>query len=412
MFNRALLNNRTLFALTATAVTLPMGLAAAYLASAAPHAAAQAVQAASPAVTSSPAASLPAAGAPAVADAASAFLATLSAKQKTIAQIEMTPQNAARWSNFPAAVVPRNGIYFRDMTPAQSDAALKVARLALSPEGFARFQEVRATDDAFAKLDKGPGGPGGPRRGGPGGRGPGGPGGFGGPPPGGFGGPGGPPHGGFGGPGGMKNLFGNGNYIIAFLGKPSKTMPWLLQIGGHHLAFNIYYKGQKGTSTPYFVGVQPNVWKDAHGKTHEPLAPMHNAMHSLVNSLTPEQMTQARLDASFSDVYVGPGRDGQFPVHQGVPVSALSATSKNLVKQAISAWTGDTAQAALYRKRYFAELDQTRVAYSGATTLSAEGDYVRIDGPHLWIEFACQGSDHYHTIWRDRTSDYGAEFSF
>ena len=37
---------------------------------------------------------------------------------------------------------------------------------------------------------------------------------------------------------------------------------------------------------------------------------------------------------------------------------------------------------------------------------------VRIDGPHVWIEFACQGSDHYHTIWRDRATDYGAEFSF
>ena len=139
---------------------------------------------------------------------------------------------------------------------------------------------------------------------------------------------------------------------------------------------------------------------------------MHNVMHSLVNSLTPEQLTQARLDASFSDVYVGPGRDGQFPAHQGVLVSTLSPASKKLVKQAISAWTGDTAQATVYRKRYGAELAQTRVAYSGATALSVEGDYVRIDGPHLWIEFACQGSDHYHTIWRDRASDYGAEFSF
>ena len=414
MFNRTFVTNRRLFTLTAAAVALPLGFAAVHLASASPRPAGQIVQAATPTE-----ATLPAVGSPAVVDAANAFLSALSAKQKTVAQIEMTPQNAARWSNFPAGFVPRNGIYFRDMTPAQADAALKVARLALSPEGFARFQEIRATDDAFAKLDKGPG-PGGRGPGGPRGRGPGGPGGFGGPPPGNFGGPppggfGGPPPGGFGGPGGpggMKNLFGNGNYIIAFLGKPSKTTPWLLQIGGHHLAFNLYYKGQKGTATPYFVGVQPNVWKDASGKIHEPLAPMHNAMHSLVNSLTPGQLAQARLDASFSDVYVGPGRDGQFPAHQGVPVSTLSPASKALVKQAISAWTGDTAQAAVYRKRYYAELDQTRVAYSGATALSAGGDYVRLDGPHLWIEFACQGSDHYHTIWRDRASDYGAEFSF
>lgn len=424
MSRQAQWSKQARFALTAAAAMLPLSLVAAYLASAAPHAA----QPASAARAALPAPALPpSADAPAVVDAANAFLATLSDKQRTVAQIALTPQNAARWSNFPAAVVPRNGIYFRDMNPAQTAAALKIAHLALSPEGFTRFQEVRATDDAFAKLDKGPGGrgPGGPGRGGfggppPGGLGgpppdgpdgPGGPGGFGGPPPGGFGGP--PP--GFGGPRnfGPGGLFGHGNYIIAFLGKPSKTTPWLLQIGGHHLAFNIYYKGKAGAATPYFVGAQPNVWKDANGKTHAPLAPMRDAMYGLVHSLTPQQQAQARLDASFSDVYVGPGRDGQFPARrEGVPVSALSAASKKLVRQAINAWTGDSVQGAEYRKRYEAELGQTKVAWSGTTALSGEGDYVRIDGPHVWIEFCCQGSDHYHTIWRDRTTDYGAEFSF
>jgi hypothetical protein len=43
-------------------------------------------------------------------------------------------------------------------------------------------------------------------------------------------------------------------------------------------------------------------------------------------------------------------------------------------------------------------LDQTKVAYSGGKTLMCVGDYVRISGPRLWIEFATQGSDHYHTI--------------
>ena len=411
------MNKRTQLALTSAAAALSVGSLAAYLSSAAPRVAAQTASAAkaapSPALLEAP-------GAPAVVDAANAFLATLSDTQKAMVQVGQTSQNAARWSNFPAAVVARNGIYFRDLNPAQTTAALKVARLALSPEGFNRFQGVRAADDAFAKSDEaqhgpGGGGPGGrgPGGGGPGGRGPrggpGGPGGFGGPPPGGFGGPGGP--GGFGGPGG-QSLFGHGNYIIAFLGKPSKTAPWLLQFGGHHIAFNIYYKGAVGTATPYFVGVQPNVWKDADGKTHAPLAPMRDAMHDMVNSLTPAQLTQARLSASFNDVYVGPGRDGQFPARVGVPVSELSAASKKLVRQAIYAWTGDTVQAADYRKRYEAELSQTKVSYSGSTALSAEGDYVRIDGPHVWIEFACQASNHYHTIWRDRTTDYGAEFSF
>ena len=161
------------------------------------------------------------------------------------------------------------------------------------------------------------------------------------------------------------------------------------------------------------MGAQPNVWKDAQGKTHAPLAPMRDAMHGIVNSLSPEQSRQAKLAASFDDVYVGPSHDGQFPqTHEGVAVSGLSTASKNFVKQAIGAWTGDSVQAASYRKLYFAELGQTKIAYSGTKAIADTGDYVRIDGPHVWIEFACQGSDHYHTIWRDRVTDYGSEFKF
>lgn len=38
---------------------------------------------------------------------------------------------------------------------------------------------------------------------------------------------------------------------------------------------------------------------------------------------------------------------------------------------------------------------------------------MRIDGPQLWIEVACQngvvvqGETHYHTMFRDKTMDYG-----
>lgn len=423
------MNKRTFFSLAAVTGLVMIGGFSAYIAFASPRTAAYPLRIKQTALittkTASAPALFPATSTSAVVDAANAFLATLPESKRTIVLTTMTPQNAARWSNFPAGVVQRNGVFFRDLTPEQVVAAMKVARLALSEEGFTRFQEVRAADDAFAKLDRGPGGgQGGRGRGGRGGFG-GGPGGPGGAPPGspgGFGGgQGGPPGGGFGGsggrgpsgPGGGQNLFGAGNYTIAFLGQPSKTDPWLLQLGGHHLAFNLYYKGAAGTSTPYFVGAQPNTWKDADGKTHAPLAPMRDAMYSLVHSLSPDQQTRARLKGSFNDVLVGPGQDGHFPnLKEGVSASELSEASKTQLKKAIAAWTGDHVQSAAYRKRYDDELKQTKISYSGTTGVSASGDYVRIDGPHLWIEFVCQGNDHYHTIWRDRETDYGAEFSF
>jgi len=60
-------------------------------------------------------------------------------------------------------------------------------------------------------------------------------------------------------------------------------------------------------------------------------------------------------------------------------------------------------------------LAQTYVAYAGAGTVSSNGSYFRVDGPRVWIEFSVQrgiiiNSDiHYHTIWRDKTGDYGGK---
>ena len=146
------MNRPSYLVLTAAAGALPLGLLAVNLGSVAPHGAAQTAPAASPAprLLASP-------NAAAVADAANAFLATLSEKQRAVAQIELTPRLAGRWSNFPVGVVPRNGVFFRDLNETQVAAAMKVARLALSEEGFTRFQEVRAADDAFARSHAGRG---------------------------------------------------------------------------------------------------------------------------------------------------------------------------------------------------------------------------------------------------------------
>ena len=382
------LSARTILALTAATGTLSLAIFATNFGSVAPQAIAQAPAARPDLLASEKAAD--------VVDAGEAFLATLSEEQRATAQIELTPRLAVRWTNFPGGSNVRNGVFFRDLKPQQVEAALKVAQVALGEEGFARYQEVRAADDAFAK-GRGGRGPGGPNQkkddGDPAKK----------------------KAGGFakkkGGGGGMN--FGAMNYMIAFLGKPSKTTPWMLQLGGHHLAINIYYKGTTGAATPYHVAAQPTVWKDDQGKTHEPLAPMRESLHGLLNSLTPEQSKLAKLEARFNDVYVGPGKDGKFPTKsEGVPVSELSDASKDFVKKAIAAWTGDSPQGAEYRRLYEAELDKVHVSYSGSTNLSDRGDYVRIDGPRVWIEFATQGSDHVHTIWRDRLTDYGAEFSF
>ncbi|MFD0525184.1 DUF3500 domain-containing protein [Paractinoplanes durhamensis] len=195
-----------------------------------------------------------------------------------------------------------------------------------------------------------------------------------------------------------------------------------MHFGGHHLAVNLTYKaGKVAGASPYFVGVEPTSFTDDAGATVQPLSIMHDGMLKLTSSLTAAQQVKAKLAASFSDVLIGPGKDGQFPTtKEGISVRELTPAQKKLVLAAIHPWVAvvDDATAKQLMKTYESELNQTFVSYSGGLGLDTHGDYVRIDGPGVWIEFICQDGVvfrdqiHFHTVYRDHTRDYGGEFTF
>jgi hypothetical protein len=104
-----------------------------------------------------------------------------------------------------------------------------------------------------------------------------------------------------------------------------------------------------------------------------------------------------------------------------VLVGGLSADKQALVKTAIEAWVKNVADpissALLAEYESTDALAQTYVAYSGSPDLTTQSSYFRIDGPRVWIEFTIQGGIvyhdrvHYHTLWRDKAADYGAEYA-
>ncbi len=303
-----------------------------------------------------------------VACAASAFLATLTDAQKTTVQLTLTKTNAIKWSNLPGGVSIRNGLEFSTLSVAQLTAAKAVIQAAsgtAANEGYAEFSQTIAADDVLG-ITAGSG-------------------------------------------------YSSGKYIIAFLGTPSATGTWMLQFGGHHYAQNITYNaGNAVSTTPSHQGIEPKTWT-ANGTTYAPLNQEQVAMAAMLASLSTAQLTTAKLGTSFSDVLLGPNKDGQFPATKlGLQVSTLTAAQKALVLAAIKPWTQDvddatgTALLTIYEK----ELDATYISYSGNAALTANADYARIDGPSVWIEFVCQtgavyrNEIHYHTIYRDHTRDY------
>jgi hypothetical protein len=136
----------------------------------------------------------------------------------------------------------------------------------------------------------------------------------------------------------------------------------------------------------------------------------------MLKGLSTTELTTARLTSTFSDLLLGPGKDGQFPTAKsGIKVGDLTLDKKNLVLNAIKTYVQDLddLNAAAILSKYTLELEDTYIAYSGTTDVNTQNDYVRIDGPNVWIEYSAQGGivirnvSHPHSVWRDRSGDYG-----
>jgi hypothetical protein len=210
-------------------------------------------------------------------------------------------------------------------------------------------------------------------------------------------------------------VFGRDEYYLSFLGAPSAQNPWLIQFGGHHLALNITFVGDKGTLAPSHTAAQPAkfTWE---GKTIRPLGAENDLSFELINALDDSQRKQAILGSEFRDLVLGPGQEGKKIVPEGVKVSSFTAKQRALLTDLIQQWVGilnaDTAAPRMSEIK--SGLGETWFAWSGPTTPGSAA-YFRIQGPTVFIEYSPQrlGGDatqHIHTMYRDFSNEFGAKW--
>jgi hypothetical protein len=200
----------------------------------------------------------------------------------------------------------------------------------------------------------------------------------------------------------------------------------MLQFGGHHYAQNIMYDaGQVVEITPLHQGVEPGTSFTYGGTTYvSPMSAEKSGMQDMLGSFTSAELATAKISGTFSDCLMVPGSTtNTMPTtKQGIQVSALSSAAQAKVLAAMMPWINDLdpASATAYTTIYTNELANTYVCYASNTSgtsgnpgsfLTTNTDYVRIDGPSVWIEFICQtgvvlSGIHYHTVMRDHNRDY------
>ena len=196
---------------------------------------------------------------------------------------------------------------------------------------------------------------------------------------------------------------------------------------GANIAYN---QGHVVGTTPQFEALEPLSFT-SNGTTYTPLAQERDALATMLASLNSTQLASAKLSTTFSDTTMTPGEsnggNGTFPTTKvGLAVSTLSEAQKQLVLAAMKPWVQDmdNTVAASLLKIYQAELDGTYLAFTGngvagdaSSFLVSNTNYARLDGPSVWVEFACQNGVvfrnqiHYHTVWRDHVRDYGKDLS-
>ncbi len=274
---------------------------------------------------------------------------------------------ASTWSNLPACGdSARPGIAYGDLSEEQLAAALAVSAAALSDEGYAEYTQIVAADDVLGSDSSGPGG----------------------------------------------NVWNSDCYYLAFYGTPSDTDEWAMMFGGHHYARILTYTGEVATITPAFTGVEPTSF-EVDGVTVEPMADEVSNMFAIFSSLDDGQLSATEIDGAFDDVLMGPGED-TFPDTVGLAGSELSDDQKALVVTAVADWIDDfdASIADNVMTTIESELDETYFAWATSIDPADQGAYARIDGPSAWIEVAIQAGVgttdvHYHSIYRDKSNDYG-----
>jgi Protein of unknown function (DUF3500) len=322
----------------------------------------------------------------AIADAASAFLAALTAEQRSRATFDMHADEWRMWINVHMNHF-RHGLMIEDIAAPVRELALDLLRVTMSMRGYSQARSIMQLNEVLTELT------------------------------------------------GDRDAFGEWPYFMSIFGSPDSGEPWGWQFDGHHLCINTVIVDGEVTMTPTFMGSEPR--RVHHGELagtslfdpEEALgldlirsfdtslrsrAIIHPSIHPDEISPDLQNLFDGRMQAgAFHDNLVAP--------YQGVAGSEMNDAQRRVLLNLAGTYVGWTADS--YTPVRLGEvavhLDETWFSWYGGT-----GDdspfYYRVHSPVILIEFdhhpgvafdnEVPTRNHVHTVVRTPNGgDYGAD---
>jgi hypothetical protein len=306
-------------------------------------------------------------------DAATAFLATLDAGQKTAATFAFSSDERENWFFTP---VPRKGLAYFSMTDAQREAAVKLLKTGLSTKGFLKVEAIRSLESILYEIEgeagKKPDWDGKPHR------------------------------------------FPD-RYLFTIFGTPSATDPWGWRFEGHHISQNwTVVSGAAIASSPQFFGSNPAEVRTGPKTGLRVLAAEEDLARTLLQSLDETQRAAAVVDATApKDVLTTNKHKADRLPDVGVAYSALTPGQQQALWKVIEEYA--FAQTATLGQARIAAIkkdgvDAIKFAWMGVAEKGGP-HYYRVQGPRFAIEYdnTQNNNNHVHAVWRDYEGDFGRD---
>ena len=297
--------------------------------------------------------------------AASGFLDTLTAEQKSSATFPFVADERENWHFVPIA---RKGLPLKEMAPKQRDAATKLLKTGLSKSGIAKVETIRSLENVLQAIEKGTG----PTR-------------------------------------------DSEAYFVSVFGTPDDRKPWGWRFEGHHFSVNFTLANGSVSASPAFYGSNPATVRIEHPlKGVRALKDEELAARALLDSLTDAQKADAIIERDApNDILSFDKRKVEPLPTSGLQVSKLTKTQKPLLRKLIAVYTSNMApELAKARTNRLNEagIDALVFAWAGSSEVGKR-HYYRVQGPTALIEYDNTQNDanHIHSVWRDFDGDFGRD---
>ena len=303
--------------------------------------------------------------------AATQFLDSLSADQKSKASFAFDSEERLRWHFIPNEMFPRKGLMIKDMNEAQRRLAHDLLRSGLSARGYNKVTSIIELEDILKAIETG-----------------------------------------------GKMARNKEEYLFSVFGTPAAKGRWGWRVEGHHVSLRFAVvdgaASSQVASSPMFLGSNPAEVQEGVKKGQRVLADEEDAARALVLALPADLQKQAIVNPVAPGDILTMNKNDITPLpDQGVAYGAMGSQQQALFMKVIEAYTSNMETdiaAERIAKIKSAGLDKVRFAWLGETD-KGKKHYYSVQGPTFLIEYdnTQNNGNHIHSVWRDFNGDFGRD---